>query len=61
MIIEWVPREDAMAQALLRDRPDIFEDYTQIGFESAAEQHFAIRRKDPIAGSLRFLYVLDKR
>ena len=34
-LVEFVPREDPMVERLLRDREDVFDDYTRAGFEAA--------------------------
>ncbi|MCK5686843.1 SAM-dependent methyltransferase [bacterium] len=60
LIIEFVPKADGQVQRLLRSRKDIFCDYDEDRFELAFSKYFAIRRKVPIAGSLRTLYLMDK-
>jgi hypothetical protein len=46
---------------LLRDREDIFDDYTEAAFEKNAEQRFAIGRREPLADCGRTLYLLEVR
>ena len=58
VIIEFVPKEDPMVRQLLANREDIFEDYTQEGFERAFTKEFTIARAEPIKGSERVLYLL---
>ncbi len=60
LIIEFVPKADGQVQRLLRSRQDIFCDYDEDRFELAFSEYFSIRRKVPIAGSLRSLYLMDK-
>lgn len=60
LIIEFVPKADGQVQRLLRSRQDIFCDYDEDRFERAFSEYFSIRRKVPIAGSLRTLYLMDK-
>lgn len=60
LIIEFVPKSDSNAQVLLASRKDIFPDYTPEGFEAAFQKHFKIVRKEPIAGSERLLYLLER-
>jgi hypothetical protein len=45
-------------QRLLRDRPDIFPDYTREGFEAAFRTCFRIQRAVPVAESERTLYLM---
>jgi hypothetical protein len=61
LIIEFVPKEDSQVQRLLATREDIFPDYSPEGFESAFSQVYQINAKEPIAGSKRFLYLLERK
>jgi hypothetical protein len=61
LIIEFVPKEDSQVRRLLNSRPDVFDDYTREGFESAFVEHFAIERAEPIAESERTLYLMRAR
>ena len=56
LVIEFVPKSDSQVQRLLRNRPDIFPDYTIEGFEAAFRRWFAIEQRHPIPGSERTLY-----
>ena len=38
-IVEWVDKEDAMVQAMLSLRPDVYTDYTWSAFEEAIRTH----------------------
>jgi hypothetical protein len=58
LIIEFVPKTDSQVRRLLRDRPDIFPDYTRAGFEAAFRGHFRIDRAVPVAESERTLYLM---
>jgi hypothetical protein len=58
LVIEFVPKSDSQVRRLLRDRPDIFPDYTREGFESAFRGHFRIERAVPVADSERTLYLM---
>jgi hypothetical protein len=58
LIIEFVPKSDSQVQRLLRDRPDIFPDYTLEGFEAAFRSRFGIERAVPVAESERRLYLM---
>ena len=58
LIVEFVPKSDSQVQRLLRDRPDIFPDYTREKFEAAFRSHFRIERTAPVADSERTLYLM---
>jgi hypothetical protein len=58
LIIEFVPKSDSQVRRLLRDRADIFPDYTREGFEAAFRGHFRIDRAVPVAESERTLYLM---
>lgn len=61
LVIEFVPKSDSKVQVLLAAREDIFDDYTQDGFERAFERRFTIERREPITGSERTLYLMRAR
>jgi ribosomal protein L11 methylase PrmA len=58
LVIEFVPKSDSQVRRLLRDRADIFPDYTREGFEAAFRRHFRIERAVPVAESERTLYLM---
>ena len=58
LIVEFVPKSDSQVQRLLRERPDIFPDYTAEGFEAAFRGSFRIERAVPVADSERTLYLM---
>jgi ribosomal protein L11 methylase PrmA len=58
LIVEFVPKSDSQVQRLLRDRPDIFPDYTLEGFEAAFRSCFRVERAVPVADSERTLYLM---
>ena len=60
-LVEWVPKHDPMVQRLLAGRDDVFDDYTQEGFERAVAVHFSVERREPLRGSPRTLYLLRGR
>ena len=60
-IVEFVPKEDSMAQRLLATREDIFPEYTLDGFRRAVAPTFEIVTETPIGGSLRVLFHLRRR
>jgi hypothetical protein len=61
LIIEWVPREDPMAQRLLAAREDIFQRYTEDGFQAALTERWLQVDRVPISGTARVLYHLRRR
>jgi hypothetical protein len=61
LIVEWVPREDAMVQRLLAARRDIFGGYTEEAFRSALERRWVIVERRPIEGTVRVIYRARRR
>lgn len=61
LIIEFVPKADSQVKKLLSTRVDIFQNYTQNGFEAAFSQYFIIKAQVPIQGSERTLYAMQAR
>ena len=60
LIIEFVPKSDPQVSKLLASREDIFPRYTPRDFEEDFSRHFVIRRSEPIAGSERKLYLMER-
>lgn len=60
LVIEFVPKSDAMVQRLLASREDIFPDYTRAGFEAAFGRHFRIGDSRALSGSERWLYRMER-
>jgi hypothetical protein len=60
-VIEFVPKSDSQVERLLRNRPDIFREYTQEGFERAFEGHYEMAARERIGDSHRSLYLLRRR
>ena len=60
LIIEFVPKQDPMAQKLLQNRDDVFPGYTRDAFERAFQRYFAIRQVTPLPASERVLYLLER-
>jgi len=58
-IVEFVPKDDSQVQRMLRRRRDVFTEYSIDGFLRAIEGWFDVRRKEPIAGTGRVLYLLE--
>jgi hypothetical protein len=62
LAIEFVPLHDPKAQVLIGTGRDasVFDWYTQAGFEEAFGAHFAVRRRDPVPGTERTLYLMER-
>lgn len=58
-VVEFVPKNDPMVQALLANREDIFPDYTAEQFETALEQFATIKKSDVITETGRTLYFYE--
>lgn len=60
-IIEFPDKSDSQVQRLLKNRLDIFSDYTQPAFEKALGALFTIRATHPIENTKRTLYWFDRK
>ena len=60
VIIEFIPKSDSQVKKLLSSREDIFEDYTQEGFERVLLNFFKIVSLEKIKDSERSIYYLKK-
>jgi hypothetical protein len=56
VVIEFVSKEDAMSRRLLRNKEDVFPDYTLPAFEEVLGRHFSIARRQPLGGGTRTLF-----
>jgi hypothetical protein len=61
LVIEFVPKQDSQLQRMLATRDDIFQDYTQAGFEAAFSDWFTIEQAVPVRDALRTIYVMRRR
>jgi hypothetical protein len=61
LVIEFVPKEDSQVQRMLASRKDIFDGYTQRGFEAAFSACFEIERAIPVREAARTIYVMRRR
>jgi len=61
LIIEWVPKSDSKVQELLRNRADIFPDYTEDSFAEAFTRHYHLTHRHPIQDSSRVMYFFERR
>ncbi len=57
LIVEFVPKSDSQVQRLLATRKDIYDGYTQAGFEAAFSEKFKMIERKSIEGSERTLYL----
>jgi len=61
LVIEFVPKSDAMVRRLLASREDLFADYHQQGFEQSFAPRWQTISREPIPGSERVLYLMHRR
>ena len=61
LIIEFVSKEDSQVKRLLATREDIFDDYTNQGFEKAFEGYFEIIQSDEIEQTERTMYLMKAK
>lgn len=61
LIIEFVPKEDAMVQHLLATRRDIFPHYSRREFESCFLDNFFIRERRTMPDTGRHLYLMERK
>ncbi|MBE3063835.1 MAG: SAM-dependent methyltransferase [Spirochaetes bacterium] len=59
-IVEFVEKRDSQVQRLLASREDIFDEYSEMGFENALSGIFRVVRKQPIAGAHRVMYHIQR-
>ena len=60
-VVEWVDKSDAMVQRLLRNRQDVFSDYSWENFRAAVEREFTILETTETHGGARRLCLLTRR
>jgi hypothetical protein len=61
LIIEFVPKEDDKVQIMLKNRKDIFPNYSIYEFERAFVKYYSIEQKQPFENSKRTLFLMKKR
>jgi len=61
LIIEFVPKGDSQVERMLAQREDVFADYTQPAFEEAFAPSFSVVESIPIEGTVRTLYLMERR
>jgi hypothetical protein len=57
-VIEFIPKTDPKVRQLLRDREDIFADYSEEVFEKSLAERFRVVHREPLADSGRTLYLV---
>ena len=61
LVIEFVPKSDKQVQKLLSTRDDIFDQYTEAGFEASFCASYEIIKSSPLQQSERILYLMRRR
>ena len=61
LIIEFVTAGDAMAQMLLRNKTDQYQDYTIAEFERLVAKRYQIADSEELKGGRRKIYFLRRR
>ena len=56
LVIEFVTKDDAMVEKLLKNKDDIYDDYEIGHFESLLGERFEIVEKETFHGGTRTLY-----
>ena len=59
LVIEFVPKEDSQVARLLATREDIFDDYSENGFEAAFATRFRLLDRAAVADSARTIYLYE--
>lgn len=60
-IVEFVPKTDEKVQAMLRNREDIFDDYTEANFITAFSTYFSMQEQYSCSASQRKLFLWTKK
>ncbi|MBS0272229.1 MAG: hypothetical protein JSR85_06240 [Proteobacteria bacterium] len=60
-IVEWVDKSDPMVQFLLRNRKDIFKEYTWENFQHLIREHFHIEKTLPLNNGVRQIMLLSEK
>jgi hypothetical protein len=56
LVIEFVAKTDGMVERLLKNKDDIYVDYSQTFFEAVLKELFVIEKKQELTGGHRVLY-----
>jgi hypothetical protein len=60
LIVEFVPKEDEKIRLMLRQKKDVYANYTEGNFVKAFETYFKVVDKKVIPGSGRILYLMKR-
>ena len=61
LLIEFVPQEDEKTQLLLQNKKNIYPEYTKDQFENIFQTYFTIIKKQPVAGTGRWIYLMKRK
>ncbi len=61
LIIEFVPKSDEKVKILLKNREDIFEDYTLEKFKIIFSQYYTIMREESVGATDRILFLMLRK
>jgi hypothetical protein len=56
LVIEYVDKQDPMVRALLRNKADQYDDYSQDAFERGLSARFDVLRRQELPSETRALY-----
>ncbi|HSR52807.1 MAG TPA: class I SAM-dependent methyltransferase [Acidobacteriota bacterium] len=60
LVIEFVSKEDPMVEALLRNKPDQYDDYDEAVLEKCLQDHFQVRERTELSSGTRVLYLAER-
>ena len=61
LAVEFVPKEDSQVRKLFTVREDVFRDYHEEHFRKVFERYFNILQAEKIEGTVRTLYLMQRR
>ncbi len=61
LIIEYVPKQDEKVQLLLKNKADIYPDYTEQEFVQSFGEYFSILQRVEVANSGRALFLMERK
>jgi hypothetical protein len=60
LVIEFVPKKDEKIQFMLRQKKDIYTDYTEENFLGSFQKYFTVLQKQDVGDSGRTIYLMKK-